>query len=64
MKTDIQYFSLKVKPPQQLHLLLNTHNSRKVSVPEMRDGNDNQQVERHREQNDAVQQCFDECGIG
>ena len=67
MKTDIQHFSPKVKPPLQLHLLLNTtscNNSKKVSLPEMRDGDDHQQVERHSQQNDVVRQCFDECGFG
>ena len=67
MKTVVQLFPLKVKPPQHLYLLLHTNssnNSRKASVPEVRDGDDNQQVERHSEQSEAVQQCFDERGFG
>ena len=67
MKTDVQFFYLKVKPPQHCYLLSHTtscNNSRKASVPEMRDGDYNQQVEYHSEQSDAVQQCFDERGFG
>ena len=67
MKTDVQFFYLKVKPPQHCYLLSHTtscNNSRKASVPEMRDGDYNQQVEYHSEKSDAVQQCFDERGFG
>lgn len=35
-----------------------------MSLPKVRDGDDDQQVEDHSEQSDVGQQCIDEYGLG